>query len=120
MKKFEQLSNPEKQKLSVYLQYMNFLRITTMMILLTGFSIFLVGYALTFIFVIPIIVIVGMFLSFTGIALVLVTMTGFLKERKYLFLIFGYKNLYSDIFDIKQEDIKKVKIVREVKWIKEK
>ena len=120
MKTFEDLLKFEKEKVSVYLQYVNFLQITTMMTLLVGLSIFLVGYALLFIFVIPIVMLIGVFAACAGISLVLLAMLSLLLDKKYLFLVFGYKNLYSDIFNIKKEDIKKVKIIREVKWIKEK
>lgn len=120
MKKFEHLTNAEKQKLSTYLQYINFLTITTVMILLTGFSVFVIGYAILFIFVVPVIMITGVFLVFCGIVLIFVSVLGMIRDKKYLFLIFGYRTLYSDIFGIKNEDIKKVKIIREVKWIKEK
>lgn len=120
MKKFEQLTNAEKQKLSVYLQYVNFIQITTIITLFVGLGIFLVGYSLLLIFVVPVIMIVGTVLLFVGMVFALFTIISMMKDKKYLFLIFGYKNLYSDIFDINQEDIKKVKIIRKIEWIKEK
>jgi len=120
MKTFEDLSNVEKQKLSIYLQYINFIQITTIITLLFGTSIFLVGYALLFVFVIPVIIFTGCFLLFVGISFVLLAMLVMIRDKKGLFLIFGYKGTFSGVFDIKQEDIKKVKIIKETKWIKEK
>lgn len=119
MRKYEDLSKHEKDKLSIYLQYTNILNISFVMLILFGLFIFLVGWIMLFIFTILIVNLAGTVFLVIGMLLIFVCMFSFVIDKKYLFLIFGYKNLYSDIFGITKEDIKKVKIIREVKWIKE-
>lgn len=119
MKTFEDLTKAEREKVSIYLQYLNMLNINSVTVLMFGLTLFLVGYSLLFIFVIPSITIVGVMLTASGMLLAFTTVYGMFIEKKYLFLIFGYKNLYSDIFGVKKSDLKKVKIIKEIKWIRE-
>lgn len=119
MKTYEDLTKAEKEKLHTYLQYISFLNTSTIMVILFGLLIFLTGYALIFVFIIPVVMIVGMFFIMVGIVLVFFALINNITDKKHLFLIFGYKSMFSDIFDIKKKDIKKVKIIREVKWVKE-
>jgi|GEM_PF-5934569 len=119
MKKFEDLSNVEKQKLSIYLQYQNAMQITGTIGMLFCLLLIITGVTFIIIFVLPVLIFAGFLLLGSGYALLILGLLNGIRDKKYLFLIFGYKNLFSDIFDIEKEHIKKVKIKREVKWINE-
>ena len=119
MKKYEDLSKSEKQKLDTYLHYVSFINLSYLIILLYGLAVVLAGYAMVSIFNVLVVEIIGIMFIAIGCVFVLLVMFNNIIDKKHLFLIFGYKNLYSDIFDIKKEDIKKVKIIRKIEWIKE-
>ena len=119
MRKYEDLSKAEKEKLNTYLQYLTINSIAMIIIVVFALTIFLVGTGLIFIFTIPVIIVTGVLFMGVGYVFILFIMLVNLREKKYLFLIFGYKDTYKDVFNVERKDLRKVKILREIKWIRE-
>lgn len=119
MKTYEKLTKNEKEKLQSYLLYMLIAINQKIVAFAIGTIIFAISIPILLIFTLPIIFISGYILMIFGLGLVIASGAGYLMDKKYLFLIYGYKNLYSDIFKVKKSDIRKIKIIKEVIWKKE-
>jgi glucan phosphoethanolaminetransferase (alkaline phosphatase superfamily) len=117
MKTYEKLTKAEREKLNTFLQYTNSLQAKLWTLFAAGCIIFAIAIPLLLIFTIPIIYYTGCLLTFFGVMIIFAAIVSYTRSLKYLYLIFGYKNTWEDVFDVTQEDIKKIKITKIVKWI---
>jgi len=121
MKTYDKLTKAEREKIQLYEQYFSNAWIKLWILFATGCIIFAGSIPLLLIFIDPMINLTGFIMTVFGTLIILASLQSFLVERKHLFLIFGIKDTFQDVFDITRSDVKKVKILREVKlnWKKE-
>jgi len=117
MKTYEKLTKADKEKLSLFLQYMTMFNIKLWATFVSGCLFLAIGIPLVLIFTVPVIELTGFFMMLYGIMFIFIGIASFSYNRRNLFLIFGYKDSFDDIFGITKADLKKVKINKEVKWI---
>jgi uncharacterized membrane protein len=117
MKTYDKLTKAEKEKLTLFLQYLTMFNIKLWAVFATGCIFIAIGIPLVLIFTIPVITLTGFFMLLYGMMFVFTGLASFGVAKKHLFLIFGYKDSFIDVFDISKADLKKVKINKEVKWI---
>lgn len=118
MKTYENLTKLEREKLATYQRYCININITTLIFNIFGLTILLVGSCMTTLFKDIVPVIVGMYLIFIGITIVIMISFMSIRSRKELFLVFGYKNSIKDLFEITLMDIKNVIIEHKTIWRK--
>jgi len=108
MKKYEDLSNVEKDKLKAYLVYKNGVMKYTMTIVTLSYLAVFIGFPLTCLPYLHLFV-AGVYLMGIGLFLALVLLYRVRKYEKYTMLSFGIKDVMEDVFEISKEDIKNFK-----------
>ena len=121
MKTYDKLSKADREKLSLYLQYLNGAKTQATIIVGCSFVFIAIGIPLWILTMTPIVMFAGAYCFMTGLILMLVGLGNVLFVRKNLFLIFGYKDSFQDVFEVTSEDLKKIRITKEIKykWSKE-
>jgi uncharacterized Tic20 family protein len=110
MKKWEDLSKVEKEKVDAYIKIVSSWQVLyTTLLLLSGISV-IVGLPLIFTRFAPFIL-VGMYLLFMSAIFVILVFCVIQQDNKRLFYIFGINNLTKDVFDISNEKLRKLRRV---------
>jgi len=117
MKTYEKLTKAEREKLSLYLQYLNAAKTRAAIIVGCSFVFIALGIPLLLLTTYPMVIFTGFFCFLYGIMFMLTGVSNLLYVRKNLFLIFGYKDSFEDVFGITRADLRKIKMTKEVKWI---
>lgn len=118
MKKYENLTKLEREKLATYQRYCINENMHLLAFSIFGLFMMLVGICTVTIFTSFLLVTVGIYLALIGLLLVAISLFGSLKHKKEFFLVFGYKDSMRDLFEIKLSDIKDVVIERKTIWRK--
>ena len=117
MKKWEDLTKAEKEKVDAYIKVTALWQETyTVLLVLCGVASF-IGIPLIYTRFEPLIL-AGMFLLFVSAVIVLFALCFMQQDRKKLHYMFGIESLTKDVFDISNENLRKLK--RVMIWKEEK
>jgi len=116
MKTYEKLTNLEREKLAAYQRYSIIHNMFFIVMSVLSIAIMLVGWSIVMLFENWSLVCVGGYLVFSGFMILIISFLFMIKRKKELFLIFGYKDSISGVFEVTDSDVKKVKIERREIW----
>ena len=110
MKTFEDLTKEEKEKIQMYLHIRSLSNTRIYVVIIVAMMMYVPGILLLFANVLSFFFL-GIVLVFMAIIAVLFAFYVKEADNKYLQLSFGVESLMADMFEIKKEDINKVKKV---------
>jgi len=117
MKKWEDLTKPEKEKLDMYIKISNLWQPFYTVVTLAMFFGMFIAFPLIFTFYIPFIFAGMIIFVFVGVLALLLGLF-LIQDKKRLYLMFGIESISKDVFDISNKDLRKLK--RIYIWKKEK
>jgi len=118
MKTYENLSKAEREKLSLFLQYVAIEKNYGVTVIAGAFVFIAIGIPLFLLTPYIWVMLSGVMCFVYGLILMMVALGQLLRIEKKLFLVFGYTNNFKEVFGITQSDVLKVKKVTETKMKK--
>lgn len=107
MKTYDDLSKEEKEKMKMYLQYIDPVKTRTIMLLIISYIGIFIGFPLLVLPYIPIMLMGGVIVTIAA-AITILCIFEIEKSKKKAKLIFNITDTVQDIFEISDSDLKKV------------